>query len=96
MVNRREFVTHLVRGVSLSVLSANLQLLAGEPVAKSRIKAIAFDAFPIFDPRSVDAMAESLFSGKGTEPPTNFLWFFSGAVKIPRLTLTTTANYLRA
>lgn len=34
---------------------------------KTRVKAIAFDAFPIFDPRPVSALAEKLFPGRGTE-----------------------------
>src|SRR5262249_48414932 len=34
---------------------------------KSRIKAIAFDAFPIFDPRPISALAEKLFPVKGAE-----------------------------
>jgi 2-haloacid dehalogenase len=33
----------------------------------SRFKAIAFDAFPIFDPRPVAALAESLYAEKGKE-----------------------------
>ena len=37
---------------------------AGE---RARFKAVAFDAFPIFDPRPVFALAEALFPGKGTE-----------------------------
>ena len=32
---------------------------------KTKIKAIAFDAFPIFDPRPVFALAEELFPGNG-------------------------------
>ncbi len=32
-----------------------------------KIKGIAFDAFPIFDPRPVFALAEQLFPGKGAE-----------------------------
>src|SRR5262249_30413527 len=32
-----------------------------------RIKAIAFDAFTIFDPRPITAVAEELFPGKGTD-----------------------------
>ena len=31
------------------------------------MQAVAFDAFPIFDPRPVSALAEELFPGKGTE-----------------------------
>ena len=33
----------------------------------NKIKALAFDAFPIFDPRPVFALAEELFPGKGQE-----------------------------
>jgi 2-haloacid dehalogenase len=35
--------------------------------AQSRFKAIAFDAFAIFDPRSISSLAETLFPGKGNE-----------------------------
>jgi 2-haloacid dehalogenase len=35
--------------------------------AKAQVRAVAFDAFPIFDPRPVLALAEELFPGKGTE-----------------------------
>ncbi|HXT40118.1 MAG TPA: haloacid dehalogenase type II [Candidatus Angelobacter sp.] len=41
--------------------------LADEPALKAQIKAIAFDAFPIFDPRPVFDLAEQLFPGKGIE-----------------------------
>lgn len=34
---------------------------------KSHIKAVAFDAFPIFDPRPIFALAETLFPQKGKE-----------------------------
>jgi len=34
---------------------------------KAQFKAIAFDAFPILDPRPVFALGEELFPGKGTE-----------------------------
>ena len=39
-------------------------LLAAPPRA---IKAVAFDAFPIFDPRPIFSLAEELFPGKGTD-----------------------------
>jgi len=45
----------------------NPQISAGEPFTKSRIKAVAFDAFPIFDPHPVSVLAETLFPGKGSE-----------------------------
>jgi len=35
--------------------------------SRARIKAVAFDAFPILDPRPVFALTEELFPGKGTE-----------------------------
>lgn len=34
---------------------------------RAKYRAIAFDAFPIFDPRPVFALAETLFPGKGME-----------------------------
>lgn len=34
---------------------------------RSRIRAVAFDAFPLLDPRPVFAKAEELFPGRGTE-----------------------------
>src|SRR5262249_26457174 len=36
------------------------------PSAAARVQAIAFDAFAIFDPRPVVALAEELLPGKGT------------------------------
>jgi 2-haloacid dehalogenase len=38
--------------------------LGGEPI-RPAIKALAFDAFPIFDPRPIQALAESLLPGNG-------------------------------
>ena len=35
--------------------------------AKRHVKAIAFDAFPIFDPRPIATLAEEVFPGKGTD-----------------------------
>src|SRR5262249_2581754 len=51
------------------VLSANLLIrkTALASSAKNPIKALAFDAFPIFDPRPVFTLCETLFPGKGTE-----------------------------
>lgn len=40
---------------------------AAQVAATRRIKAIAFDAFPIFDPRPAFALAERLFPGRGTD-----------------------------
>ena len=33
----------------------------------ARIRAVAFDAFPIFDPRPISALTEKLFPGRGVE-----------------------------
>jgi len=63
-LNRREFLNLAAAGVVTG-------LMASSPLARaatsSKIKAIAFDAFPIFDPRPVFALAEQLFPGKGAE-----------------------------
>lgn len=63
-LNRREFLNLAAAGVVTG-------LMASSPLARAatspKIKAIAFDAFPIFDPRPVFALAEQLFPGKGAE-----------------------------
>lgn len=63
-LNRREFLNLAAAGIATG-------LLASHPLARAatnpKIKAIAFDAFPIFDPRPVFALAEQLFPGRGTE-----------------------------
>lgn len=66
-LNRREFIKVAAGGLALAAGSSASGLLAADASLKSRIKAIAFDAFPVFDPRSVFALAEKLFPGKGTE-----------------------------
>ena len=40
---------------------------ASQEEARAPIKAIAFDGFPIFDPRPIFALAENLFPGRGAE-----------------------------
>ena len=64
LFNRRECLTLVAGGVAAGVLRST-------PVAQAAtsptIKAIAFDAFPIFDPRPVFALAEQLFPGKGVD-----------------------------
>jgi 2-haloacid dehalogenase len=54
---RRHFVT-----LAAAAMLATQRTLAAD---RPRIKAIAFDGFPIIDPRPVVARAESLFPGKG-------------------------------
>jgi 2-haloacid dehalogenase len=64
-IDRREFVT-LVAGAAVSSLMAPTAL-AMEGFSGSKIKAVAFDGFPIFDPRPVFALAEQIFPGHGVE-----------------------------
>jgi len=61
-VNRREWLLLATGGV---LASASL-LAPAQASPRSRFKAIAFDAFPIFDPRPIAALAETLFPGKGS------------------------------
>lgn len=61
-LNRRELLNLVITG---AVGLASMPLAYG--AGKSKIKAIAFDAFPILDPRPVFALAEQLFPGKGAE-----------------------------
>ena len=63
-LNRREFLHLTAEGVVVSALLSPLRALAA---TQSQFKAVAFDAFPIFDPRPVFGLAETLFPGKGTE-----------------------------
>lgn len=65
--NRRDFVKLTMGGLALGTVPFISRLLATEPSSRSQIKAIAFDAFPVFDPRSVFALAEKLFPGKGAD-----------------------------
>ena len=64
-INRREFVT-LIAGAAATSFLATPSLAAGRPPVP-KIKAIAFDAFPIFDPRPVFALVEQLFPDHGAE-----------------------------
>jgi 2-haloacid dehalogenase len=63
-VNRREFLE-----IASSVAAATGIVTSASAVETPRpeIKAIAFDGFPIFDPRPILALAEDLFPGHGTE-----------------------------
>ena len=65
LVNRREFCALAAGGV----VAANAIARAGEaPAASSaKIKAVAFDGFPIIDPRPVAAKTEEIFPGRGQE-----------------------------
>jgi 2-haloacid dehalogenase len=63
-VNRREFLE-----IASSTVAASSIVTSSSSAEAPRpsIKAIAFDGFPIFDPRPIFALAEELFPGHGTE-----------------------------
>lgn len=63
-LNRRHFLQLMAGGTAASFLTTSV---LAQISAKPDIKAIAFDAFPIFDPRPIFALAETLFPGKGKE-----------------------------
>ncbi|MBZ5493621.1 MAG: haloacid dehalogenase type II [Acidobacteriia bacterium] len=64
-MNRREFVALTAAGLASCALGPRSGDPGRDQAAKTKIKAIAFDAFPIFDPRPVFARAEELFPGNG-------------------------------
>jgi 2-haloacid dehalogenase len=63
-INRRNFL-------ALAAVSAASDFVVSSPLARAattpKVRAIALDAFTTFDPRSVFALAEDLFPGKGTD-----------------------------
>lgn len=61
MLDRRDFLL-LTAG---SVLACESSPAIALTPRQARFKAVAFDAFPIFDPRPIAALAESLFPGQG-------------------------------
>ncbi|WP_216845312.1 haloacid dehalogenase type II [Granulicella sp. S156] len=64
-MDRREFVTLAAGSAASSSLIRVPNALAATPKAMSAIKFIAFDAFPIFDPGPVFALADGMFPGVG-------------------------------
>ena len=63
-IDRREFIRRTATGVLASASVTDLHALAD---FRSPYRAVAFDAFPIFDPRPVGARAELVFPGKGAD-----------------------------
>lgn len=63
LVNRREFAVVATAGVAVAMAPAS----RGRASNRAKIKAVAFDGFPIIDPRPVFAKAEEIFPGKGLE-----------------------------
>lgn len=67
-IDRRTFVGLLAGGVAAGLAGVHAASHAASDSARARpYKAIAFDAFPIFDPRPIFKLAETLFPGKGAE-----------------------------
>jgi 2-haloacid dehalogenase len=62
LLNRRKFVT-----LTAAAVTAAKAMVPAATGAQTRIKAIAFDGFPIIDPRPVFAKVEEMFPGKGQE-----------------------------
>ena len=60
MPSRREFVSTFGAGIPAAAAQAVLP-------SPMRVKAVAFDAFPIFDPRPVFVLVKQLFPEKGAE-----------------------------
>src|SRR5262245_55048448 len=67
MLSRRKFIALGAAGAAIGTMPSIPKVFADEPFSKARIKAIAFDAFPIFDPRPIFALAEEHFPAKGAE-----------------------------
>lgn len=65
--SRREFLDVAAAGMAMRILASSKSAHADSAL---RVKAIAFGAFPVFDPRPVFALAEGLFPGKGAELST--------------------------
>jgi 2-haloacid dehalogenase len=65
VMNRRLFITLSATGLATRSWIVVPRALPVSPATKARIRAVAFDAFPIFDPRPVFALAEELFPGTG-------------------------------
>jgi 2-haloacid dehalogenase len=65
LMSRRLFMTISATGLATTSWTAVLRALPVSPATKSHIKALAFDAFPIFDPKPVFALADEMFPGTG-------------------------------
>jgi 2-haloacid dehalogenase len=62
--DRRAFLNFAAAGVVTGISGSVMSMRSA---GNSKVKAIAFDAFPIFDLRPVFALTEQLFPGKGFE-----------------------------
>lgn len=65
VMNRRCFMTFTAAGLATACWPAVSSGISALPESKFRIKALAFDAFAIFDPRPALALADRMFPGSG-------------------------------
>ena len=63
-IDRRRFLDLAAAGVVTGALAPALR---GAGPRVSRVEAVAFDGFPVFDPRPIAGLAETLFPGKGAD-----------------------------
>ena len=64
-LDRRSF---LQLAAAAGVIAGSLESSpAAATPGRAPFKAVAFDAFPIFDPRPIAALAEALFPGRGMD-----------------------------
>jgi len=80
IVSRREFVS--LASVAAGTLASVTSVLGADSSLRSQIKAIAFDAFVIFDPRPAFAIAEELFPRNGTLVGEDGLLFAANKLKL--------------
>jgi len=64
ILHRRTFI-RLAAGITVGTFIRPTPLHAVE--TRGEVRAVAFDAFPIFDPRPIFELADELFPGKGAE-----------------------------
>lgn len=69
-LNRRQLLKLMAGGAATSLLTTSV---LAQTTTRPNIKAIAFDGFPIFDPRPVFGLARTLFSEQGNSFAK--LWF---------------------
>jgi 2-haloacid dehalogenase len=62
-IGRRQFIAMTTGLAGASLLSRQAKATVGA----AKFRAIAFDAFPVFDPRTVATLCEDMFPGKGRE-----------------------------
>jgi 2-haloacid dehalogenase len=63
-LNRRKFINLAMAGAAATALTP---ATFAQATAEPKIKALVFDAFPIFDPRPIFDLADDLFPGRGAE-----------------------------